>query len=127
MKNELHQQIIEDYIKAYNNFEIDRMLSSMHDDVVFENISNGDVTIRTNGLAELKQQAEQAKQFFRERKETITDITFLNDKVEIEIDYKATLAVDFSEELKAGDTLRLKGKSVFEFRNGKISKLTDIS
>lgn len=50
MKHAIYQKIIENYIDAYNSFDIDRMLSDMHKDIKFENISNGEVNLTTNGL-----------------------------------------------------------------------------
>ncbi len=127
MKNKLYQEIIENYIKAYNSFDIDKMLSDMHVDIKFENISNSEINLTTNGIAELRNQAEQAKQLFKERKQKISEIRFNNDQVEVAIDYSGTLAVDFPNGLKAGDRIELKGKSIFKFENSKIIELKDIS
>ena len=79
MRYDIYQKIIENYIDAYNSFDIDRMLSHIHDDIKFENISNGEINLTTNGIAELRNQAEQAKGLFKERKQKITDIKF-NDR-----------------------------------------------
>jgi ketosteroid isomerase-like protein len=127
MRYDIYQKIIENYIDAYNSFDIDRMLSHMHDDIKFENISNGEINLTTNGIAELRNQAEQAKGLFKERKQKITDIKFNEDQVEVKIDYRGILAVDFSDELKAGDIIELKGSSVFRFKDNKVVELKDIS
>jgi len=37
MKNKLYQEIIENFIKAYNSFDIEKMLSDTHKDIKFEN------------------------------------------------------------------------------------------
>jgi ketosteroid isomerase-like protein len=127
MGYDIYRKIIENYIDAYNSFDIDRMLSDMHDDIKFENISNGEVNLATNGIEELRNQAELARRLFRERKQTITDIKFNADRVEVKIDYSGILAVDFSNELKTGDVIELKGSSVFRFKDNKIIELKDIS
>jgi len=103
------------------------MPSDMHDDIKFENISNGEINLTTNGIEEFRSQAEQAKQLFKERNQQITDIKFNTDQVEVLIDYHGTLAVDFSDELKAGDIIELKGSSIFRFKDDKIIELKDIS
>ncbi len=46
---------------AYNSFDIDSMPTHMHVDIRFENISSGEINLTTNGIAELRNQAEQAK------------------------------------------------------------------
>lgn len=127
MRYDIYRKIIENYIDAYNSFDIDRMLSDMHDDIKFENVSNGEVNLATNGIEELRNQAELARRLFRERKQTITDIKFNADRVEVKIDYRGILAVDFSNELKTGDVIELKGSSVFRFKDNKIIEIKDIS
>lgn len=44
-----------------------------------------------------------------------------------EIDYEGVLKVDLPDGLKAGEKIKLKGKSVFQFRDGLIYTLTDYS
>lgn len=127
MGYDLYQKIIENYIDAYNSFDIDRMLSDMHDNVRFENISNGEINLVTNGLGELRSQAEQAKTLFKERRQKITDIKFDKDQVEVNIYFNGVLAVDFSNELKGGEVIKLKGTSIFKFKDNKIIELKDIS
>ncbi|MGF1635831.1 MAG: nuclear transport factor 2 family protein [Cyclobacteriaceae bacterium] len=121
------KQIIENYVNAYNNFDIERMTNDFDHNVVFENVSNGQVDLRTEGLSEFKIQAESAKQYFRIRKQTITNWDFNGSFASIEIDYEAILDTDLPNGMKSGDTLNLKGKSTFEFDNDKIVKLTDES
>ncbi|WP_410508518.1 nuclear transport factor 2 family protein [Methanosarcina hadiensis] len=127
MRYEIYKKIIENYIDAYNSFDTDRMLLHMHDDIKFENVSNGEINLTTNGIAELRNQAEQARRLFRKRKQTITEIKFNEDRVEVKIDYYGILAVDFSDEMKAGDVIELKGSSIFKFKDNKVIELKDIS
>ena len=103
------------------------MIKNLADDVVFENVSNGKVDLRTEGLEAFKKQAESAKQYFVQRKQTIESWEFNNIKVSIDINYEAVLATDLPNGLKAGDTLNLKGISEFEFESGQIKKITDKS
>ena len=124
---EQQQQIIESYVHAYNQFDLEGMTKDLTDEVVFENVSNGNVDLRTEGLAQFKQQAASAKQYFKERKQSITSWRFSESTVEINIDYHATLAMDLPNGLKSGDKLELTGTSVFEFADGKIKKITDKS
>jgi hypothetical protein len=79
------------------------------------------------GLNQFKEQAEKAKMYFLEREQTITAFNHLELKTEIEIDYHAVLAMDFPNGMKIGDELNLKGKSIFEFIDNKILKLSDVS
>src|SRR4030042_1417173 len=72
-------------------------------------------------------QAEKSAQFFSERKQTVTGIHYTGDQVEIDIDYQGTLAMDLPTGPKAGETIALKGRSVFTFQDNKIIHLMDIS
>ena len=125
--NESQKKIVRYYVKSYNEFDIDGMTKNLTENVVFENVSNGNVELRTEGLNEFKKQAESAKEYFKNRTQTIESWDFNDSIVVIEIDYKAILAIDLPNGLKTGDTLELKGKSEFEFENGKIKRITDKS
>lgn len=119
--------IIRNYINAYNEYDIEKMMAHFDDNFVFENVTNGVVTLSLNGLAAFKEQAEKAKTYFSERRQEIKSIRYLNNEVEVQIEYKAILAIDLPNGLRKGDALQLQGKSVFTFRDNKIIALKDIS
>ncbi|MEX0662375.1 MAG: nuclear transport factor 2 family protein [Balneolaceae bacterium] len=124
---EQQKQIVENYVTSYNKFDIDGMIAELDGNIVFENISNGKVDLRTEGVDEFKKQAESAKKIFRQRKQTIDNWQFSNSIVSIDIKYEAIVDITLPNGLKSGDSLKLKGKSVFEFNEGKIVKITDES
>lgn len=119
--------IIKNYIDSYNSFDIANMVADFDENIVFENIQNGETNMSLVGLTSVRQQAEQARAFFSERKQTIKSFNHTDNRCEIEIDYKAILAMDFPNDLKKGQELNLSGKSIFEFEDDKIIRLTDIS
>jgi ketosteroid isomerase-like protein len=121
------KQLVESYIEAYNRFDVAGMLAPLHEDVVFRNISNGEVNLTTTGKAAFRQQAEQATQYFAEREQRVTDWQVNGPRVEVAIDYSAVAAIAFPNGLKPGDALHLQGKSVFEIKNGQITSIEDIS
>lgn len=121
------KQLVQDYIEAYNRFDVAAMLGPLHEGVVFRNIANGEVNLTLTGKEAFRQQAQQALQYFSQREQRITDWHISTDKVEVLLDYNAVAAIDFPNGLKAGDMLQLQGKSVFEFSDEKISAITDIS
>ncbi|MFD2614167.1 nuclear transport factor 2 family protein [Paenibacillus gansuensis] len=121
------RDIIEKYIEAYNSFEIVSMVELLHKDILFRNISNGEITTEIRGIQTFRELAEQSSTMFSSRRQTITDYSVINDKIEVGIDYEGTLAVDFPNGLKIGDKLKLAGKSKFEIKEGKISLIEDYS
>lgn len=124
---EKQKLMIENYVNSYNEFDVNGMIKDLAPDILFVNISNGNIGLRTEGLAAFVEQAEAAKQYFKQRKQTIEAWKFIDSKVSITIDYEAILAIDLPNGLKAGDTLKLNGSSDFEFENGKIKSITDHS
>ncbi len=122
-----HIHIIENYINSYNRFDVHGMLEDLHDDVVFENIVNKEVGMRLEGRDAFQKQSELTCEYFSERQQKVLKWQADEDKVTILIDYKATLARDFPNGAKAGDELKLKGKSVFRFEGDKIIKIQDHS
>ncbi len=121
------QHLIEGYINAYNRFDVDGMLSGLHPDIQFENYSGENVTLATIGIDAFRQAAEQAITAFQSRQQHVEQIGFGDHSATVHIDYEAVLAIDLTDELKAGDTLRLKGKSVFRFQDDTIIHLADYS
>ncbi|WP_276498155.1 nuclear transport factor 2 family protein [Pontibacter litorisediminis] len=128
MDNESRQrQIIEDYIQAYNTFDVAGMVKNLHPDIVFENISDGATNLRIQGISGFRQQAENAAQYFREREQRVKSLRFQDGVAEVAIAYEGTVAVDLPNGMQAGDKVSMEGKSLFHFSGDKIIKLQDIS
>lgn len=125
--HETKKRIIENYVRAYNDFEIENMLRDMDERVVFRNISGGEVNLQTNGIEEFRKQAESAKELFSQREQKITGLEFGENEAAADISYRGTLAVDLPEGLKAGSEIALDGKSIFYFAGDKIIKIDDLS
>lgn len=125
--NDLHKSIVQNYIGAYNQFDIDGMVKDMHPNVIFENVANEVVALKTEGVEAFRKQAESAVGFFSEREQRITSWSSQYDVVSIDIAYKATLNVDLPNGMNAGDIMELKGKSVFTFMENQIIMIQDIS
>ena len=122
------QAIIENYIQAYNNLDVDGMLTDLHEELVFQNISGGELNLKTEGKTAFREQAEMAKHYFSARRQTITAWEFLSpETVRININYLGVLAVDMPNGMKAGDTLELTGSSEFTFKDEQIIGISDVS
>lgn len=122
-----HKQLVQEYIEAYNRFDVDGMVRHLHEDVVFRNIAGGAVNLTTTGKDSFRQQAEQAKQYFSQREQRITDWQVADNRVEVLIDYTGVAAIEFPNGLKPGNTLQLQGKSVFQFSDDLVLSIDDIS
>lgn len=127
MTNAQKEQLIRYYTDAYNRFDVDGMLSTLSDDIHFENHSQGEVNLSIDGIGAFRKQASFAASAFKERRQTILSLTHEIDQSLAEIDYRGVLAADLPMGPKSGEDIRMKGKSVFRFSEGKISNITDIS
>lgn len=126
MKN-VQKQIIENYIKSYNAFDLEGMLMDVHDGVIFENISGGTVNLRIEGIAAFKKQAEVAIACFKKRRQEVVSWSFQKDKVIVKIDYSAIPAIDLPNGVKAGEPFKLKGRSEFTFCEKQITMIREFS
>lgn len=128
MHDELKKQLVDRYIRAYNNFDIEGMLKLLHDDVSFHNISGAEVTVSTSGKEEFFKLADMSKNFFSSREQTpLRRETLDNGNVKLEISFSAVVGMDLPNGLKQGQQLQLQGVSEFAFEDGLIKAITDIS
>ncbi len=116
------------YLVAYNEMNVESMIADFTDDIIFQNVMNGEKTMELRGIEEFKRQSIEALSYFSEREQSIESIAHNSSSTEITISYRAIAAINFPNGLKKGDEVNLKGKSIFEFsEDGKISRLTDIA
>ena len=120
-------RLVEAYVCRYNAFDVSGMLALLDDDVVFENESNGEITARSDGKAEFESLASESVKIFSVRQQVVTAIEMSERAATVSIDYTGTLAIDLPNGLRAGQILELKGQTYFEFQNGKISHIKDVS
>jgi hypothetical protein len=119
--------IIDQYIKAYNEFDIENMLKNVHRDVEFKNIANSEINVHIHGKEILRSQAEDSTKLLKKREMKITNQVINRDTVENDIAFKAVLNVDIPDGPNSGELVKLKGRSIFKFKNGKIISIEDIS
>ncbi len=116
------------YVEAYNQMDLENMISDFADDIIFQNVMNGEKTMELLGIDAFKKQAIEALSYFSTREQAIESMTHSLISTEISINYKAVAAMNFPNGMKKGDVINLQGKSIFEFSaDGKIARLTDIS
>lgn len=125
MKN--RETIVENYVEGYNSFDVIKMMADFSENIVFENIQNGEITMTLNGLEAFKTQAEAAKNYFSQRQQTIRSFRHEGQQTKIEIEFFGVLAIDFPNGMTKGQEIKLVGRSIFEFKNHKIVRLTDVS
>lgn len=119
--------LVDRYIDAYNRMDVRDMLANVHPQVEFRNISAGVVSASTNGVAELRSLAQQSLSLFSERHQKIESFEIQGPVAVAAIAFRAVVAADLPNGLKKGQVLTLSGRSEFEFQDGAILRITDIS
>jgi ketosteroid isomerase-like protein len=127
METSAKKDLIERFVRAYNSFDVDGMVALMHPECSFQNISGGQVTALAAGIRQFRELAEESKALFSSRSQKITAYKFEQESVTVDVDFQGVLRVDLPNGPQAGQTLNLKGKSIFRFRDGLIYELIDQS
>jgi steroid delta-isomerase-like uncharacterized protein len=113
------------YLEAYNARDVDAMLRTFTEDVIFEHVSNSTESVRTEGRADLERLARQTAALFTSRQQTVTEVIREGARLALMIDYRATVAIDLPNGWKQGQQLRLRGVSFFELRDERICRVVD--
>lgn len=117
--------VIQAYIRAYNDRDTGAMLACLAPDIAFSNISGNQVTASAAGKTEFGKMAEAALGYFAARKQTVVNAITVADTTLIEVDYHATMAMDLPNGWKKGEEISLKGRSLFDLKDGQILRLVD--
>ena len=125
--NDPHREVIDRYLAAYNSFDVAGMLDLLHPNIEFRNVANGEVTAAARGREEFRALARRAVTLFTSRRQTVREYGSDGEEAWIAVDYEGVLAADLGPGMRAGDTLRLTGRSTFKFRDGLIVELVDES
>ena len=120
------KEIVQKYINAYNKFDIDGMISLMHIDCTFEMIHDNKITLKTYGKSDFRQLCILSKNNYKYRKQIIESFKEENNKVEVNLYFKATLAIDIPDLGKKDEKISFETKTIFELKNNAIYKITNI-
>lgn len=127
MDEDEKRSLVECYLAAYNAFDIDGMVAVIHPDNEFKNVSGGEVNATTSGAGDFRLLAEKSSELFRSRKQKILTFWSNADQASVAVAFEGVLASDLPNGMKAGETLRLNGRSEFTFCDGKIYRIKDVS
>lgn len=103
--------------------DVEKMIADFDDEIIFQNIMNGEKTMELRDVEEFKQQAIEALSYFSEREQSIESITHSHSSTEITINYRTIAAMDFPNGLKKGDEVNLRGKLVMDLSNATTKNL----
>jgi|TARA_R110000782_G_scaffold73750_1_gene147610 ketosteroid isomerase-like protein len=119
--------VIARYIASYNARDIDGMIDCVTDDVVFENISNSGQSMRLDGKDMMRQVADLSGNAFSYRRQRLVNVVTGAGKAAAEIEFEGKAAVDLPNGIRAGETVKIRGASFFEFRGNLLCRIADYS
>ena len=119
--------LIERYVAAYNEFDVDGMLETLSPDVRFENWSGGQLTAAIDVRDAFLVLDEHAITMFLEREQRVTALAPRGDALVAAIAWRGQLAVDVPGGPPAGTRLALRGESEFVVRDGQLALVVDRS
>lgn len=123
--------VIQRYLKAYSEKNVDAVVECLSPDVRFENVSNHSGQMSLEGRDRFREVAGQSVGAFSERRQDVLDAVGSGDQQNgrwaIEIELHATLAVDMGEQMPKGSHMHLRGISFITIKDGLITKITDFS
>ena len=127
MDTDKAKALVEEFLDAYNRFDVDAMIELVDPEIEFRNVSGGEVDTTAIGQDEFRALAQQSAKLFSSRKQTPTKFEAEGEAVAVDIDFSGTLATSMPNGMKAGEELHVTGRSEFVFRDEKIHRLTDYS
>jgi len=123
----MHEDIINRYIQSYNDRDIEGMLDCVTEDVIFENISNASQSMRLEGREQMGEVARLSGNAFSYRRQRLINLIIGEGKASAEIEFEGKAAVDLPNGVRAGETVKIRGASFFEFRGRLLSRIADYS
>jgi steroid delta-isomerase-like uncharacterized protein len=117
--------LIDAYIDAYNHFDIERMLALVTDDVRFEHHTGDELSVATNGKAELEKLARVGAALFASRQQKLVNMHEEGTVVIATVDFRGEIAEDIPDGPGVGSIIEMEGTSEFGFQDGKINRIID--
>lgn len=120
-----NREIVERYLKNYNDKDIEGMLAQFADDAKFESVSNTSGVVRTADKDGLRELAAKSAEFFEARRQTALAWVVDGDRIAVEVEFWCRIAKDLPGGSKAGQEMTLRGASFFTLHDGRITRLID--
>ena len=121
------RELIDRYLAAYMAFDVAGMCALLDPAVVFENYSNDQLTVSARGIDEFRRIAEDSADLFASREQRLVSLRIEPGRAIAVVDFRGTLARGIEGGPPTGSEIALTGKSEFEFRDDRITRIVDRS
>lgn len=121
--------LIERYVDCYNAMDIDGMLDCVDETIVFENVSNAGNSMRLQGKEALREIAGLGAQAFTYRRQNVVQLICdeAARSAAAEVQFRGIAALDLPNGTKKGESVELRGVSVFECDGTLLTRIADFS
>jgi steroid delta-isomerase-like uncharacterized protein len=119
--------LVRRYVDRYNSNDVDGMLDCCADDVVFETVSNPGGSIRLSGKDEMREVIEATTRAFRERRHEVVTILVDGQRAAAETVFSGIAAAELGQHVRPGEHVSIRGATMFELRDNKLSRICDYS
>ncbi len=119
--------LVRRYVDRYNLNDVDGMLDCCADDVVFETVSNPGGSIRLTGKDEMREVIEATTRAFRERRHELVSILVDGERAAAETVFSGIAAAELGQYVRPGEHVSIRGATMFELRDNKLSRICDYS
>jgi len=119
--------LVRRYVERYNSNDVEGMLECCADDVVFETISNPGGSIRLSGKDEMREVIEATTRAFLERRHELVTILVDGQRAAAETVFSGVAAAELGQYVRQGEHVSIRGATMFELRDNKLSRICDYS
>jgi len=119
--------LVRHYVERYNANDVDGMLECCSDDVVFESVTNPGGAMRLNGKDEMREVIEATTRAFRERRHEVVAILVDGDRAAAETVFSGVAAAELGHHVRPGEHVSIRGATMFELRDNKLTRICDYS
>ncbi|MEY2759693.1 MAG: hypothetical protein RIR33_3471 [Pseudomonadota bacterium] len=119
--------LVRRYVDRYNSNDVDGMLECCADDVVFETVTNPGGSIRLSGKDEMREVIEATTRAFRERRHEVVTILVDGQRAAAETVFSGVAAAELGQHVRPGEHVSIRGATMFELRDNKLSRICDYS
>jgi len=119
--------LVRRYVERYNSNDVDGILECCADDVVFETITNPGGSIRLSGKDEMREVIEATTRAFRERRHEVVTILVDGQRAAAETVFSGVAAAELGQHVRPGEHVSIRGATMFELRDNKLSRICDYS
>jgi steroid delta-isomerase-like uncharacterized protein len=119
--------VVKQYVRCYNDNDIEGMLACCTDDIVFETVTNPGGSIRLKGKDEMREIIEATTRAFRERRHEVVAIIVDGQRAAAETVFSGVAAAQLGQQVRPGEHVSIRGATIFEISDGRLRRICDYS